>query len=94
MQYEIALFMCRRQLLKSHAATTGIALLYFGCRGPSEDFLYRSDLESFEADGTLSRLELAFSRDGQNKAYVQHRMKQQVSLCCSWNKQQCSWIMS
>lgn len=43
-------------------APAGEAVLYFGCRRPGEDFLYQSDLEGFAADGTLSRLRVAFSR--------------------------------
>lgn len=58
----------------------GPAVLYFGCRSPSEDFLYESDLRAFATDGTLNRLELAFSREGSQKVYVQHKMREQVEL--------------
>jgi len=53
-------------------APAGEAWLYFGCRAPGEDYLYRDDLEAFAADGTLTQLRVAFSRAGAAKQYVQH----------------------
>jgi sulfite reductase alpha subunit-like flavoprotein len=43
-------------------AGIGECWLYFGCRRPDLDYLYESDLKSFEQDGTLTRLAVAFSR--------------------------------
>ena len=72
---------CRRQvLLKAHQGAVGPAVLYFGCRSSSEDFLYEADLKKFADDGTLTKLELAFSREGGKKIYVQHTMKEQVYI--------------
>jgi NADPH-ferrihemoprotein reductase len=56
--------------------------LFFGCRRPDLDYLYESDLKSFEQDKTLTRLEVAFSRapsgttKKKEKVYVQHLMAQ------------------
>ena len=59
--------------------------LFFGCRSAQEDYLYRPDFEAWAADGTLTHLVTAFSReppvyggDG-GKTYVQHRMLQHGS---------------
>ncbi|HSO42853.1 MAG TPA: sulfite reductase subunit alpha, partial [Rhodospirillales bacterium] len=52
----------------------GKAWLFFGERRAAHDFLYRRELEGFLKDGTLTRLETAFSRDWAEKVYVQHRM--------------------
>ena len=50
--------------------------LYFGCRHEKEDYIYREELEQYLADGTLSKIYTAFSRDGPKKVYVQHLLKQ------------------
>ncbi|KAL6770831.1 hypothetical protein ACKKBF_B32860 [Auxenochlorella protothecoides x Auxenochlorella symbiontica] len=50
----------------------GPSWLFFGCRHPDQDYLYKQELEEFEADGTLSRLSVAFSRQQARKVYVQH----------------------
>lgn len=47
----------------------GPAMLFFGCRHPDQDFLYRDELEAMAAKG-LMQLHVAFSRAG-DKAYVQ-----------------------
>ncbi|KAG5178491.1 hypothetical protein JKP88DRAFT_269091 [Tribonema minus] len=57
----------------------GETWLFFGCRhaeGPGCDWIYREAMEGFKANGVLSRLECAFSRDGDSgqKQYVQHKM--------------------
>lgn len=61
-------------------ANAGPARLFFGCRRSDEDFLYKTELEQFAADGTLSSLDVAFSRAGPEKVYVQHLMLKQVRL--------------
>jgi NADPH-ferrihemoprotein reductase len=57
-------------------AQLGPSWLFFGCRKAEEDFLYRGELEGFAADGHLGRLVTAFSREGKDKVYVQHRMRE------------------
>jgi len=48
--------------------------LFFGERSARTDFLYRDELEGMRRDGHLTRLETAFSRDQDQKVYVQDRM--------------------
>ena len=48
------------------------------------DFLYHEELEAMRADGHLTRLDTAFSRDRVDKAYAQDRMMEQAPLFWSW----------
>ena len=54
----------------------GETVLYFGCRKEDEDYLYKEELEKYKADGVLSKLYVAFSRQTAQKVYVQNLMRQ------------------
>lgn len=54
---------------------TGMNWLFFGDRNRAHDFIHQAQLEAWQADGVLNRLDLAFSRDGEGKVYVQDRMR-------------------
>jgi sulfite reductase (NADPH) flavoprotein alpha-component len=58
--------------------------LFFGERSAATDFLYREELEGMHKEGHLSRLDLAFSRDQQQKIYVQDRMREQGGELFRW----------
>lgn len=63
---------------------TGRTWLFFGERHAESDFLYRAEFESFLAGHELSRIDTAFSRDQQQKIYVQHRMLEAGKEIWSW----------
>ena len=48
--------------------------LFFGARNFLHDFLYQLEWQDLLKRGVLSRMDVAFSRDQQEKIYVQHRM--------------------
>ena len=52
----------------------GKSWLFFGDRQYTHDFLYQLDWQDALADGSLTRLDLAFSRDTPEKIYVQHKI--------------------
>jgi len=53
---------------------TGKSWLFFGDRSFTHDFLYQLDWQEALADGSLTRMDVAFSRDTPQKVYVQHKM--------------------
>jgi sulfite reductase (NADPH) flavoprotein alpha-component len=63
---------------------TGRNWLFFGSRNRATDYLYSDELESWRHRGLLTRLDLAFSRDGAEKVYVQHRMRAQAKAIWNW----------
>jgi sulfite reductase alpha subunit-like flavoprotein len=58
--------------------------LFFGEQHRATDFYYREELAAFRADGLLTRLDLAFSRDQRAKVYVQDRMREHGARLWSW----------
>jgi len=70
-------FLQERDALRRGGATLGRALLFFGCRHPDQDYLYRDELERFAAN-SIVELHVAFSRVGPEKTYVQHRIAERA----------------
>lgn len=68
-------FIQERAWQKEQGKDVGETILYFGCRHSNEDFLYQQELEEFERAGVLTQLNVAFSRDQEQKVYVQHLLK-------------------
>jgi len=58
--------------------------LFFGDQREKEDFLYREEWEKMLADCTLTHLSTAFSRDQEEKIYVQHRMLETAAEIWKW----------
>lgn len=63
---------------------TGKNWLFFGDQKAEGNFYYRDELQGFLADGTLTRLDTAFSRDQAEKIYVQHRMLENAAELWAW----------
>ncbi|MBO3064811.1 assimilatory sulfite reductase (NADPH) flavoprotein subunit [Staphylococcus shinii] len=69
---------------REHLQLKGNQWLIFGNQNYDADFLYRSDLESWLEKGVISKLDLAFSRDTENKIYVQHRIEENGADFYKW----------
>ncbi|MDR7335061.1 sulfite reductase (NADPH) flavoprotein alpha-component [Kinneretia asaccharophila] len=63
---------------------TGRNWLFFGEQHAATDFYYRDELLALQAEGLLSELSLAFSRDQADKVYVQDRMREQGARLWAW----------
>ncbi|MBI4326392.1 MAG: sulfite reductase subunit alpha [Chloroflexi bacterium] len=58
--------------------------LFFGGRHAATDFLYGGELTAMRGEGTLTHLHTAFSRDQNEKIYVQHRMLENANELFEW----------
>jgi len=58
--------------------------LIFGERNSKFDFLYGEELLNYKKKGLLTRLDTAFSRDQDEKIYVQHRVKENAKEIFDW----------
>jgi sulfite reductase (NADPH) flavoprotein alpha-component len=62
----------------------GRAWLFFGEQRRASDFFYEHEWQAALADGSLTRLTTAFSRDQAEKFYVQHAMMNEAAEIFSW----------
>ena len=65
-----------RAFVQERRATgaSGRSWLFFGDRSFTHDFLYQLEWQDALADKSLTRMDVAFSRDRPEKVYVQHRL--------------------
>ncbi|KAI8997740.1 hypothetical protein BDB01DRAFT_772249 [Pilobolus umbonatus] len=73
-------FIQERYMAKAAGKKIGPVVLYFGSRNRSKEYLYGEELEAYHADGVLSHMGLAFSRDQKEKVYIQHKMKEDAKM--------------
>ncbi|MEA2885074.1 MAG: sulfite reductase flavoprotein alpha-component [Bradyrhizobium sp.] len=75
-----------RAFLHDRRATgaTGKNWLFFGHQRSDCDFFYADELNAMKTAGLLTRLSLAWSRDGDKKFYVQDRMREVGRELWNW----------
>jgi sulfite reductase (NADPH) flavoprotein alpha-component len=75
-----------RAFVQERRATqaSGRSWLFFGDRRFTHDFLYQLEWQDALKDGSLTKLDLAFSRDTPEKIYVQHRIWEQRHELIQW----------
>ena len=75
-----------RAFVQERVATgaTGRNWLFFGDQHQATDYLYGDEWKQLLAGGKLARVDLAFSRDQQQKVYVQDRMREAAAELWAW----------
>jgi sulfite reductase (NADPH) flavoprotein alpha-component len=69
---------------RAAAGARGRNWLLFGNPHFRSDFLYQTEWQAALEDGTLHRMDVAFSRDRADKVYVQHRLHEQGRDVFDW----------
>lgn len=75
-----------RAFMQERAATgaAGRNWLFFGDQKSETDFLYEEEWRQYSAQGLLTRLSTAFSRDQPQKIYVQDRIRENAAELWKW----------
>ena len=78
-----------RAFLEERKATNaqGKSWLFFGEVSSKSCFFYQEEFEAYLADGTLTKLSTAWSRDQSEKIYVQHKMLESGAELWAWLEQ-------
>jgi sulfite reductase (NADPH) flavoprotein alpha-component len=66
------------------ARATGRNWLFFGDQQRDSDFLYEEEWNSCLINGSLARLDTAWSRDQESKIYVQDKMRESAAELWRW----------
>ncbi len=69
---------------RAAADAKGGAWLFYGHQRRAADFFYEEEMDEFLDRGVLSKLSLAWSRDGDKKTYVQDKMREDAGELWSW----------
>jgi len=69
---------------REETGAQGKSWLFYGDRHFVTDFLYQTDWQRMLKDGVLTKLDVAFSRDSEEKVYVQHRILEHAEELYKW----------
>lgn len=72
---------------REEVGADGKSWLFFGDQHFVTDFLYQTEWQKWLKDGVLTKMDVAFSRDSEEKVYVQHQMKKQSKELFEWLEQ-------
>ncbi len=78
-------FIEERNYQRQQGLSVGLDWLFFGDQRRAYDFLYEEELLGYEKQAVL-RLSTAFSRDQEQKIYVQNRLKENSKEIYAWLK--------
>jgi len=79
-------FVQHRAFMKSQGVAVGPMVLYFGARYQAKEFFYGEELLGYHENGqgVLTHLRTAWSRDQEQKIYVQNRVAEDAGLITSY----------
>lgn len=69
---------------REETGAAGKTWLFYGDQHFSTDFLYQTEWQRWLKDGVLTKMDVAFSRDTEQKVYVQHRMLEHSKELYQW----------
>ena len=69
---------------REEIGATGKSWMFFGDQHFVTDFLYQTEWQKWLKNGVLTNMDVAFSRDSDEKVYVQHRMLQHSKELYQW----------
>lgn len=69
---------------RDSVGATGRNWLFFGDQHFETDFLYQTEIQNWIDTNVLTRVNVAFSRDQQEKVYVQHKMLKHANELFEW----------
>ncbi|WP_216831118.1 assimilatory sulfite reductase (NADPH) flavoprotein subunit [Alkalihalobacterium elongatum] len=69
---------------REEIAAEGKSWMFFGDQHFVTDFLYQTEWQKWLKDGVLTNMDVAFSRDTEEKVYVQHRMLENSKELFQW----------
>lgn len=61
--------------------------VFFGEQHFTTDFLYQTEWQNFLKKGVINKFDVAFSRDQEEKVYVQHKIEQNANEFYNWLKE-------
>lgn len=83
----------RAHLFHRQRMRLGDAWLLFGERTRAHDLYYGDDIKAWQADGTLARTDLVFSRESSPKKYVQHLVAEEGAEIGRWVRERGASIL-
>ncbi|MCD2370822.1 assimilatory sulfite reductase (NADPH) flavoprotein subunit [Bacillus sp. BS3(2021)] len=69
---------------REETGASGKSWMFFGDQHFVTDFLYQTEWQKWLSDGVLTKMDVAFSRDTEEKVYVQHRMLKHSKELFEW----------
>lgn len=72
---------------RENQGADGNSWLFFGEQRFRSDFLYQTEWQKFLKDGTLEKMNVAFSRDQEEKVYIQHKLLEEAASVYEWIEQ-------